>query len=135
MFLFKMLLCLKDGHLLAWQVGKAWRQGRMARGGLGLPKVSLGPAMPYLSIPCGRPTLKPPCSCFRGGLEYRTPYVSAGRESEVAQCSQVGRVRRARPFYALRPTFLGWPARRAGNRQPSSTPWIPHAARVCSQGI
>jgi hypothetical protein len=29
-------------------------QGRMARGGHGLLKVSQGPAMPYPSIPCGR---------------------------------------------------------------------------------
>jgi hypothetical protein len=28
----------------------------MARGGLGLPKVSPGPAMPYPSMPCGRVT-------------------------------------------------------------------------------
>jgi hypothetical protein len=28
----------------------------MARGGHGLPNVSLGPAMPYLSTPCGRAT-------------------------------------------------------------------------------
>jgi hypothetical protein len=28
--------------------------GRMARGGLGLPKDSSGPAMPYPSMPCGR---------------------------------------------------------------------------------
>ena len=30
------------------------RHGRMARGGLGLPKVSLGPAIPYSSTPCGQ---------------------------------------------------------------------------------
>jgi uncharacterized iron-regulated protein len=38
------------------------RHGCMARGGHGLLKVSLGPAMPELSTPCGRPPLK----LFRG---------------------------------------------------------------------
>jgi hypothetical protein len=55
--------------------------GRMARGGHGLPKVSLGPVMPDPSTPCGRPT----------------------------------------PETALQ-QFLGWPTRKAGGLQPSSTP-------------
>jgi hypothetical protein len=44
--------------------GKAWA---MVRGGHGLLKVSLGPTMPYPSIPCGRPPLKRPHGRFRGG--------------------------------------------------------------------
>jgi hypothetical protein len=39
----------------------------MARGGHGLLKVSLGPAMPYLLHPAGEPPLKRPNSRFRGG--------------------------------------------------------------------
>jgi hypothetical protein len=39
----------------------------MARDGLGLSKVSLGPAMPNQSTPCGWPPLKRPYSHFRGG--------------------------------------------------------------------
>jgi hypothetical protein len=34
--------------------------GRMARGGHGLPKVSLGPAMPHPSTPCERATPETP---------------------------------------------------------------------------
>jgi hypothetical protein len=39
----------------------------MARGGHGLPKVSLGPVMPYPSTPCRGAPLKQPYGCFRGG--------------------------------------------------------------------
>jgi hypothetical protein len=39
---------------------------RMAKGGHGLPNVSPGPAMPYLSMPCGQATLKQPYGCFWG---------------------------------------------------------------------
>jgi hypothetical protein len=39
----------------------------MARGIHGLPKVSLEPTMPNLSMPCGRPPLKRPYSPFRVG--------------------------------------------------------------------
>jgi hypothetical protein len=39
------------------------RHGRMARGGLELPKVSAGPAMPYSSTPCRRAT------CSAGGMQ------------------------------------------------------------------
>jgi hypothetical protein len=56
-------------------------QARMARGIHGLTKVSLGPALPYPSMPC----------------------------------------RRATPETALW-MFLGWPAHRAGDLRPSSTP-------------
>jgi hypothetical protein len=35
--------------------------------GHGLPKVSLGPTMPYPSTPCKRPPLKRLYGCFRGG--------------------------------------------------------------------
>jgi hypothetical protein len=45
-----------------WQY--AWPHGR---GSYGLPKVSLGPAMPYPSTPCRRPPLKWPYSVFMGG--------------------------------------------------------------------
>jgi hypothetical protein len=41
--------------------------GCMARGGLGLPEILLGLAMPDPSTPCGGPPLKWPYSCFRGG--------------------------------------------------------------------
>jgi hypothetical protein len=40
--------------------------GRTARGRHGPSIVSLGPAMPYSSIPCGRPPLKMPYGRFRG---------------------------------------------------------------------
>jgi hypothetical protein len=43
--------------------------GLMARGIHGLPKVSLGSAMPYPSMPCGRSPLKWLCSCSRGGRQ------------------------------------------------------------------
>jgi hypothetical protein len=43
------------------------RQGRMARGGHGLPEALLGPAMPDPSMPCGQPPLKWPYGRFRGG--------------------------------------------------------------------
>jgi hypothetical protein len=39
----------------------------MARGGHGLPKVSLGPAMPYQSALYRWPPWKQPYSCFIGG--------------------------------------------------------------------
>jgi hypothetical protein len=39
----------------------------MARGGHGLPKVSLGPVMPYLIHLAGGPSLKWPYGRFRGG--------------------------------------------------------------------
>jgi hypothetical protein len=45
----------------------ASEQGRMARGGHGLLKVSLRPTISFLSNSCGRPPLKWPYSCFRGG--------------------------------------------------------------------
>jgi hypothetical protein len=40
--------------------------GRMGRGGHGLPKVSLVPAMLYPSTSCGQPSLKWPHSHFKG---------------------------------------------------------------------
>jgi len=45
----------------------------MARGGHGLPKVSLEPAMLYPSTPCKRPPLKRPYSHFRDGRPLDTP--------------------------------------------------------------
>jgi hypothetical protein len=52
-----------------WPLGAAARvHGRMARGGHGLPKVSLEPAMPYPSAPVGGPPLKLPYGCFKGDL-------------------------------------------------------------------
>jgi hypothetical protein len=48
---------------------------RMAGDGHGLLKVSLGPTMPYPSTPCGRPPLKRPHGCFRGGhLQGKRPW-------------------------------------------------------------
>jgi hypothetical protein len=48
--------------------GRGYQEhGHMARGSHGLPKVSLGHAMPYPSMPCGRSPLKRPYSCFRDG--------------------------------------------------------------------
>jgi hypothetical protein len=47
-------------------------QEHMARGGHGLPKVSLGPAMPYPFAPCRRPSLKRPYNRFRD-TPRRTP--------------------------------------------------------------
>jgi hypothetical protein len=44
---------------------------RMARGGHGLPKVSPGPAMPYLSMPCGRATPKTALQLFQGWSAQR----------------------------------------------------------------
>jgi hypothetical protein len=41
--------------------------GHMAGDGHDLLKVSLGPTMPYPSTSCGRPPLKRPHGCFRGG--------------------------------------------------------------------
>jgi hypothetical protein len=38
-----------------------------SKGGHGLPKVLLGPTMPYASTPCGRPPLKRPYGRFRAG--------------------------------------------------------------------
>jgi hypothetical protein len=38
------------------RIWKKGRHGRKARGGYGLPKVSLGPTMPNPSTPCGRAT-------------------------------------------------------------------------------
>jgi hypothetical protein len=40
---------------------------RMARGCYELPNVSLGPALPYTSMSCGRPSLKGPYNRFRSG--------------------------------------------------------------------
>jgi hypothetical protein len=61
----------------------------MARGGHGLPNVSLGPAMPHPSKPCRWQPLKQPFGHFRSGrpqdrrpmavfypLEHSTPYAS-----------------------------------------------------------
>jgi hypothetical protein len=39
----------------------------MVRGTHGLPKISLEPAMPNPSLPCGRPPLKLPYGRFKGG--------------------------------------------------------------------
>jgi hypothetical protein len=39
----------------------------MARGGHGLPKILLGPAMPYLNMSVRQPPLKQRYSRFRGG--------------------------------------------------------------------
>jgi hypothetical protein len=45
-------------------------QPRISRGGHELPEVSLGPAMPYPSMPCGWPPLKRPYGCLgRGRLQ------------------------------------------------------------------
>jgi hypothetical protein len=46
---------------------------RMARGGHGVPKVLLGPTMPFPSTLCGWPPLKLPYSHFRSG------YLQGGR--------------------------------------------------------
>jgi hypothetical protein len=43
------------------------RHGLVARGGLGLPKVSLELALLYLFMPCRWPPLKRPDGPFRGG--------------------------------------------------------------------
>jgi hypothetical protein len=48
-----------------WQMILA--QGRISRGIHGLPKVLLGSAIPYHSMPCRRPPLKQPCGQFRAG--------------------------------------------------------------------
>jgi hypothetical protein len=42
------------------------QHGRKARGGHGLPKASLGLAMPYLSAPCGRTTPETALPLFQG---------------------------------------------------------------------
>jgi hypothetical protein len=44
-----------EGLVMATGGCSLLRHGRMARGGHGLCKVSLGFAMPYVSTPCGRP--------------------------------------------------------------------------------
>jgi hypothetical protein len=44
---------------------------RMARGGHGLPKVSLGPAMPYPNTPCGLATSETALRLFQGWPVYR----------------------------------------------------------------
>jgi hypothetical protein len=46
--------------------GQCFLHGRMARGSHGLPKVSLGPAMPYPSTPCGRTTPETALWPFQG---------------------------------------------------------------------
>jgi hypothetical protein len=58
------------------------RHGRMARGGHGLPKVSLGPAMSYLSTPCGRATPETVLQVFYT-FGYPTPYAYGGRLAVV----------------------------------------------------
>jgi hypothetical protein len=45
--------------------------GRMARGGHGVSKISLGPAMLYPFMPCGRPPLKWTYGHFRSGCPCR----------------------------------------------------------------
>jgi hypothetical protein len=55
------MVCLTVG-LASSEIMKS--HGRMARGGHELPKVSLGPAMPYISTPCRRPPLKRSYGCF-----------------------------------------------------------------------
>jgi hypothetical protein len=47
--------------------GKGGGDGHRAGDGHGLLKVSIGPTMPYPSMPCGRPPLKQPHGRFRGG--------------------------------------------------------------------
>jgi hypothetical protein len=47
------------------------KYGRMARGGHGLPKVSIGPAKHYPSTPCGRVTSETTLWPFQGLLAYR----------------------------------------------------------------
>jgi hypothetical protein len=44
--------------------------GHMARGGHGIPRVLLGPAMPDPSTPCRWPLLKRSYSRFRGGCQH-----------------------------------------------------------------
>jgi hypothetical protein len=48
-------------------IAKKLFHGRMARGGHGLPKVSVGPAMPYPSMPCGQATPEMSLRLFQGG--------------------------------------------------------------------
>jgi len=75
-----------EAHVLKRNVLRL--HGRMARGGHGLPKVSLGPAMPNPFITCGRATPETAVSRVarpQGGrsvavfylLGHPTPYVSA----------------------------------------------------------
>jgi hypothetical protein len=56
--------------------------GRMARGGHGLPKVSLGPAMPYPSTPCGRAT------CRAGSLQPSSTPLDNGQSPPYAYGSR-----------------------------------------------
>jgi hypothetical protein len=64
--------------------------GRMTRSSHGLPKVSLGPAMPYPSMPCRRP---PPngfmavlgvATCRAGGLRSSSPLLDAPCRTPLA---------------------------------------------------
>jgi hypothetical protein len=52
------LICYTPSAAAPWPyfVMATHRHGRRAKGGHGLPKVSLGPAMPNLSTPCERAT-------------------------------------------------------------------------------
>jgi hypothetical protein len=49
--------------------------GRMARGGHGLPKVSLGPAMPNLSMPCGQATTEKALQPLQGWPAYKVSWL------------------------------------------------------------
>jgi hypothetical protein len=62
-----------------------YRHGRMARGGHGLPKVSLGPAMPYPSTPCGWPTYR------AGGLRLTSDFYPFGHPTPYAYAIQKGK--------------------------------------------
>jgi hypothetical protein len=62
----------------------------MARGGHGLPKVLLGPAMPNPLMPCGRPALrwlqgKQPAAVFYP-LGHATPYAFEREHETIKQC-------------------------------------------------
>jgi hypothetical protein len=56
----------------------------MARGGHGLPKLSLGPTMPYPSMPCGRATPETALQPFQVAVFYPlghpTPYAYAEQD-------------------------------------------------------
>jgi hypothetical protein len=82
--------------------GKAFRHGRMAKGGLGLPKVSLGTAICYPCMPCGQTTSETTLRLFQGWpthragglrpyytlLDYPTPYAYAFRKEAESETSQ-----------------------------------------------